>query len=117
MKLIREPELFLDLDAVRARLGLTMHQPLTETVLDSLVDIPGLLAEIGQLLRTEESTRREFAELLAAVRAALPALDGDHTYQAMTLRTVVGLHLEITSEELRQWSSTAETNRKEALNT
>lgn len=109
MKLVREPEPLLDVEAVRARLRLATREPLTETALDALVDIPGLIAEIGQLLRVEESTRREFAELLAATRAVLPTLVDDHSEPAMTLCVVVGLHREITPEELDQWSDAGAT--------
>jgi len=117
MKLVREPGPLLDLDAIRARLRLATHQLLTDAVLDSLVDIPGLLAEIRRLMRIEECTRREFAELLAAARAALPALEGIHTDQAVSLRVVVGLHHEITPQELDLWSGNeVEPQRKEALN-
>jgi hypothetical protein len=104
MKLVRKPEPDVDLDAVGARLRLTPNEPITETVLDSLVDIPGLVAEIRRLLRIEEATRREFAELLAAVRAVLPTLDSDYTDQAMKLRALADLHREIAPEELDQWS-------------
>lgn len=110
MRLVRKPEpLATDVEAVRARLRLATRGPVTDAALDSLVDIPALIAEIGQLQRADESTRREFAELLAAARAVLPTLIDDHSEQAMTLCVVVGLHHEITPEELDQWSDAGTT--------
>ena len=104
MKLVRVPILDTDRAAIRARLDCAIRTPVTEAQIGSLCDIPALLAEIKQLLRTEENNRREFADLLAAARAALADLDGCHAESLMQLHVVVGLHCDITAEELDQWS-------------
>jgi len=118
MKLVRVPILDTDCEAVRARLNCAIRGSVTEAQITSLCDIPALLAEIKQLLRTEENNRREFADLLATARAALADLDGRHAESLMQLRVVVGLHRDITADELTAWrrvTTNPNSDRKEAL--
>ena len=71
--------------------------------MDSLVDIPALLAEIENLLRRESQHRYEFADLLAAARDALSVADkGDRAVLA-GLGGVVDLYRDITADELDEW--------------
>ena len=79
MMLVRIPTLIVDRHAVRARLDIALHEHADETVIDSLLDIPALLAEIENLLRHESQHRYEFADLLAAARCFLSAAHRDHS--------------------------------------
>ena len=118
MKLVRVPILDTDRAAIRARLDCAIRMPVTEAQISSLCDIPALLAEIKQLLRTEENNRREFADLLAAARAVLAAVDDCHAEPLMQLHVVVGLHRDITADELTAWrhvTTNPDPDRKEAL--
>jgi len=119
MKLVREPEPTLNQDAIRARLHVAIRECVPEAAVDSLVDIPALLAEVNQLLRLESDTRREFADLLAASRQALDAPDIGRSQQLTPLCVVVGLHDEITPQQLDAWGAhtTTDPDQKEALNT
>jgi len=118
MKLVREPILDTDREAIRTRLTSAIRESVTEAQITSLCDIPALLAEIKQLLRIEADNRREFADLLAAARSALADLDDCHAKLLMQLRVVVDLHRDITADELTAWArvtTNPDPNRKEAL--
>jgi len=118
MKFVHVPILDTDREAIRARLDCAIRTSVTEAQITSLCDIPALLAEIKQLLRTEENNRREFADLLAAARSALVDLDECHADSLMQLCVVVGLHRDITANELTAWrhvTPNPDPDRKEAL--
>ena len=117
MKLVRTPTLIVDRPAVRARLHDAIHKHSDEAVMDSLVDIPALLAEIENLLRHENQHRYEFADLLAAARAVLAAADGDERAALTRLDVVVDLHGDITADELDTWRGWTAPTREEAPNT
>jgi hypothetical protein len=115
MKLVRMPTLIVNRGAVRARLDIALHAHTDESVIDSLVDIPALIAEIENLLRHESQHRYEFADLLAAARDVLSAADRDHFAALSRLAGVVDLHRDITVDDLDEWRGWTDPNRKEAL--
>lgn len=117
MKLVRTPTLIVDRHAVRARLNNAIHKHTDEAVMDSLVDIPALLAEIENLLRHESQHRYEFADLLAAARAVLATAEGDGRIALSRLGGVVDLHRDITTDELDNWRGWTAPTRREAPNT
>ena len=112
MKLVRRPTLIADRGAVRARLDIALHQHTDEAVMDSLVDIPALLAEIENLLRHESQHRYEFADLLAAARDVLSAADSGHFTALSRLGGVVDLYRDITADDLDEWRGWTDPNRR-----
>jgi hypothetical protein len=105
MKHVRKPEPDLDLEAVKLRRDAAMRRYVRdpESVIDSLVDVTSLLAEINRLQWIEREHRYEFADLLAAAREALAATERGERFALLGLRFEVRRHREITAEELDEW--------------
>ena len=105
MKHVRRYEPDLDLEAVKLRLDAATQRRARdrEAVTDLRVDVMGLLSEIKRLRWIEREHRHEFADLLAAARNALAAIDADEKFALLGLRLEVRRHREITTEELDEW--------------
>ena len=130
MKYVREPELSIDARAIRARIRTALTERTAEAYLESVTDIYALLAGVENVLRRERLNRFEFADLLAAARAALDGPDWSAKSGAsdtlLDLRVIAGLHDAITAAELDAWRATGSAapadanphpNREEATRT
>ena len=105
MRYVRQPQLGLDLEAIKARLADASRRRAcdSEAITDARVEIIGLLAEIDRLLWIERTHRWEFADLLAAARESLAATDSGESHALYGLRAEVNRHREIAAEELDDW--------------
>lgn len=104
MKLVRTPKPTVDMEAVRTHLHTALRKHTTDALWDAVVDIPVLLAELDRVLWIETRARFEFANLLAAARAALAAADSNETDPLYLLRDEVSLHRALTPEEIDEWA-------------
>jgi hypothetical protein len=71
------PRLAIDADAVSARyravLTVPAGKPFRSALVQSVSDVPALLSEVDRLWLALVSTRRQYANLVAACRAAMSA--------------------------------------------
>jgi hypothetical protein len=72
----------------------------------ALADLPVQLAELDRALLLATEARTEFANLLAAARAADAAAGeyGDESESLYLLRDELAAHAPITAEEIDEWS-------------
>jgi len=86
------PRPTIDQEAVLTHLRAARRRPTPVAIWTAVADIPVLLAEIERLSRLLSRTRWDFADLLAAARAALDA-DQDGEADPLTyLRDAVAEH-------------------------
>ncbi len=107
MKCVREPAVRIDEAAIKGRIRAALTEGTVDAFLDSVADIYQLMADIKEIRWRERTTRFEFAELLAAARAAFAdTAAGAADDKALELRALLDLHREITAEELDAWRAT-----------
>jgi hypothetical protein len=88
----RIPRPTIDQEAVLAHLHAARRRPTPVAVWTAVADIPVMLAEIDRLARLLSRTRWDFADLLAAARATLAAVDDGEPDPLSYLRDAVGEH-------------------------
>ena len=86
------PRPTLDLEAVRNHFRKALRYRTPTAMWTAIADIPVLLAEIERVLDLLTRARTEFANLLAAARATLAALDERETDPLSYLRDEVDAH-------------------------
>jgi hypothetical protein len=86
------PRPTLDLEAVRTHFRKALRYRTPTAMWTAIADIPVLLAEIERTLDLLTRARTEFANLLAAARATLAALDERETDPFSYLRDEVDAH-------------------------
>ena len=96
------PRPTLDQEAVRSHFRTALHYRTPAAMWAALADIPVLLAELDRALTLATEARTEFANLLAAARAALAA--EDESESLYLLRDEVATHAPIAAEEIDEWS-------------
>ena len=98
------PRPTLDQEAVRSHFRIALRSRTPAAMWAVIADIPVLLAELDRALMLATEARTEFANLLAAARAALAATaDGDEDALYL-LRDELAAHEPITAEEIDEWS-------------
>lgn len=104
MKYVREPAVNADAAAIKSRIRLALAERTVDVYLDTVADIYELMADIEEIRRCERTTRFEFADLLAAARAALGETSVDTADDKTSeLRALLYLHRDITAQELDAW--------------
>jgi hypothetical protein len=96
----------LDQEAVRSHFRTALRYRTPAAMWAALADIPVLLAELDRALSLATEARTEFANLLAAARAAEAARAeyGDESESLYLLRDELAAHEPITAEEIDEWS-------------
>lgn len=109
MKYVREPAVCVDAPAIKGRIRAALVERTVDAYLDSVADIYQLMADITEVRRRERTTRFEFADLLAAARAAFSDTSTDTADDKTSeLRTLLYLHRDITAEDLDAWRATTQ---------
>jgi hypothetical protein len=100
------PRPTLDQEAVRSHFRTALRYRTPAAMWTALADIPILLAELDRALSLATEARTEFANLLAAARAAEAAGSeyGDESESVYLLRDELAAHEPITAEEIDEWS-------------
>ena len=100
------PRPTLDQEAVRSHFRIALHNRTPAAMWAALADIPVLLAELDRALSLATEARTEFANLLAAARAATAAGAeyGEASECLYFLRDELAAHEPITAEEIDEWS-------------
>ena len=100
------PQPTLDQEAVRSHFRTALRYRTPAAMWAALADIPVLLAELDRALLLATEARTEFANLLAAARAAdaAGAEYGEESESLYLLRDELGAHAPITAEEIDEWS-------------
>jgi hypothetical protein len=100
------PRPTLDQEAVRSHFRTALRYRTPAAIWAALADIPVLLAELDRTLSLATEARTEFANLLAAARAAEAegAEYGEESESLYLLRDELAAHAPITSEEIDEWS-------------
>lgn len=100
------PRPTLDQEAVRSHFRTALRYRTPAAMWAALADIPVLLAELDRALTLATEARIEFANLLAAARAA-EAVGAEYDEQSESLyllRDELAAHESITAEEIDEWS-------------
>lgn len=107
MKYVRGPVICTDEAAIKRRIRAALTERTVDAYLETVADVYELMADLKEILRRERVTRFEFADLLAAARAAFPDTSAD-TADDMTseLRALLYLHRDITADDLDAWRVT-----------
>jgi hypothetical protein len=100
------PRPTLDQEAVRSHFRTALRYRTPAAMWAALADIPVLLAELDRALLLATEARTEFANLLAAARAAEAAGTeyGSESESLYLLRDELAAHAPITAEEIDEWS-------------
>ena len=100
------PRPTLDEEAVRSHFCTALRYRTPAAMWAALVDIPVLLAELDRALLLTTEARTEFANRLAAARAAeaAGAEYGEESESLYLLRDELATHEPITAEEIDEWS-------------
>jgi hypothetical protein len=100
------PRPTLDQEAVRSHFRTALRYRTPAAIWAALADIPVLLAELDRALTLATEARTEFANLLAAARAAEAAAAeyGERSESLYLLRDELAAHEPITAEEIDEWS-------------
>ena len=98
------PRPTLDQEAVRHHFRTALRYRTPAAMWASIADVPVLLAELERALTLATESRTQFANLLAAARAAVAAEDGGETESLYLLRDELVAHEAIAPEEIDEWS-------------
>lgn len=98
------PRPTLDQEAVRNHFRTALRHRTPAAMWAAIADIPVLLAELGRALSLSTEARTQFANLLAAARAAVAAEDGGEPESLYLLRDELAVHDAVTPEEIDEWT-------------
>jgi hypothetical protein len=100
------PRPTLDQEAVRSHFRTALRYRTPAAMWAALADIPVLLAELDRALSLATEARTDFANLLAAARAAeaAGAEYGEESESLYLVRDELAAHEAITAEEIDEWS-------------
>jgi hypothetical protein len=98
------PRPTLDQEAVRSHFRNALRYRTPAAMWAAIADVPVLLAELDRALMLATEARTEFANLLAAARAAVAAGGSGETDPLYLLRDELTAHEPISAEEIDEWS-------------
>lgn len=99
------PRPTLDQEAVRRHFRTALRYRTPAATWAAIADIPVLLAELDRALSLATEARTQFANLLAAARAAVAAEDGGEDESLYLLRDELAAHdATVPPEEFGEWS-------------